>query len=242
MHSFLELEGVSFLAQGRAIVDGFSYAFAEGRTTALVGPSGCGKSTVLKLAAGVLVPAGGRVLFQGRDLAAMTRQENLAFHRFGSLVFQDSALWANQSLRQILELPLSLHFPALSAREREERVQKAARDVGYRRGLDVRPSALSMGEQKLIAFARAIITEPRLLFLDEWIESLDDAAERRLISLVKEHQQAGHTIIFISHEVTVVRDLADCIVVLRGGKCCRVLRREELRSDAELAEYLEETA
>ncbi|MCL2373667.1 MAG: ATP-binding cassette domain-containing protein [Treponema sp.] len=181
MAGIIELENVSFAAQKQRIVRNFSFAFEESKATALVGPSGCGKSTVLKLAAGLLVPSEGEISFRGKDVFSMSRQENLSFRREAAMVFQDSALWANQSLYQILELPLRIHFPQMPLQERDRRIYEALGEVGYRKSLELRPAALSMGEQKLIAFARAMMCRPSLLFLDEWTESVDDSAAQRLI-------------------------------------------------------------
>ncbi|GAB6391006.1 MAG: ABC transporter ATP-binding protein [Treponematales bacterium] len=240
MREFLELDNVSFAAQDRVVVRDFSHRFAEGKTTALAGPSGSGKTTALKLAAGLLVPSGGEVRFRGRDVFRMNRKENLAFHRAGGVVFQDSALWANQSLRQILELPLTVHFPKMTAREKAARIQAALEEVGCRRDLSLRPSALSIGEQKLVAFARAIITRPEILYLDEWTESLDDAAARRLTGLVKARREQGRTVIFVSHDFALVRDMADFVVMMKKGRVFRKFSREEMEADESLARSVEE--
>ena len=239
MASFLELKNVTFTTQNTPIIKDFSYDFDEGKTTALVGPSGSGKSTVLKLCAGLLVPVAGGIFFRGQNVFGMSRQENLAFRQEGAMVFQDSALWANQSLLQCLELPLRIHFPQMTAREREYRIQNVLRDVGYRRDLSIRPSQLSMGEQKLIAFARASICWPRLLFLDEWTESLDDSAAQRLNSLVRRHQAEKHTIIFISHDFRIIKNMADYILMILGGKFFLKFTRQQLEEDEDLAQYVE---
>jgi len=217
----------------------FSFAFEEGKATALVGPSGCGKSTILKLAAGLLVPAEGKISFRNKDVFSMNRQENLNFRREAAMVFQDSALWANQSLYQILELPLRIHFPKMPPRERENRVHAVLREVGYGRSLELRPAALSMGEQKLIAFARAIMCQPRLLFLDEWTESVDDSAAYRLICLVHSHIREQNTVIFVSHDFRIVKSIADYVVMILDGQFFRAFSREEIIKDENLARYVE---
>ena len=238
MAGIVELNNVSFFAQNQFIVQNFSCQFEEGKTTALVGPSGCGKSTVLKMSAGLLVPVEGLVSFRGKDIFDMNRQENLDFRREASMVFQDSALWSNQSLYQTLELPLRIHFPEMSESERKYRINEVLKDVGYRRDLSIRPAQLSMGEQKLIAFARAIICRPKLLFLDEWTESLDDSSARRLIMLVQRQQQAQNTIVFVSHDFRIVRSLADYIVMVLAGQLFLRISREQMEGDEDLAHYV----
>jgi ABC-type transporter Mla maintaining outer membrane lipid asymmetry ATPase subunit MlaF len=239
MAGIIEMKNVSFSAQERLIVEDFSYLFEEGKTTALVGPSGGGKSTVLKLSAGLLVPNEGEVKFRGLDVFAMSRQENLAFRREASMVFQDSALWANQDIYPILELPLRTHFPKMPAKERENRIREVVGMVGYRRDLFIRPDRLSMGEQKLIAFARALMCRPKLLFLDEWTESLDDSATQRLIQLVERHRKEQNTVIFVSHDFRIIKNLADYIIMIAGGKFSGMFSRKQIENDENLAQHIE---
>jgi ABC-type multidrug transport system ATPase subunit len=239
MADILELKDVSFSAQGRDIVRNFSWAYTEGKSIALLGPSGGGKSTVLKLSAGLLVPSRGEVFFRGKSIAAMNRRENLEFRKEGAVVFQDSALWANQSIGQCLELPLQVHFPGITARERAGRIREVLEAVGYRKEIDIRPAMLSMGEQKLVAFARALICQPRLLFLDEWTESLDDRSAQRLVALVRARRALGHTIIFVSHNLRVIQHLADMALVISGGKLDRELAGSLIEHDEDLSRYLE---
>jgi ABC-type transporter Mla maintaining outer membrane lipid asymmetry ATPase subunit MlaF len=239
MAAIIELKNVSFSAQNDLIVDDVSCRFEEGKTTAIVGPSGSGKSTVLKLSAGILVPSTGEVCFMGKDIFNMTRQENLDFRRQASMVFQDSALWANQSLLQSLELPLRIHFPAMSEKERKARIDEVLKEVGYKKSLSIRPSQLSMGEQKLIAFARALMCSPGLLFLDEWIESLDESAGRRLTQLVHKHKQEQKTAIFVSHDFDLIRSLADYIIMIVKGKVYVSLSRKQMDEDEELIKMVE---
>jgi ABC-type glutathione transport system ATPase component len=155
------------------------------------------------------------------------------------MVFQDSALWANQDLYQILELPLRIHFPGMTGQERQNRIQEVVEEVGYRRDLSIRPAALSMGEQKLIAFARAIIIRPRLLYLDEWTESLDDSAAQRLIGLVRNMQREKNTIIFVSHDFRIVKNLADYVLMILGGQFFLKFSRDQMAEDEDLSRYVE---
>jgi ABC-type multidrug transport system ATPase subunit len=239
MAGIIEMQNVSFVAQNRIVVKRFSHQFEEGKTTALVGPSGSGKSTILKLSAGLLLPSEGDIRFRGKDVFSMNREESLGFRREGSMVFQDSALWANQSLLQSLELPLRIHFPRMTRRERENRIQSVLQEVGYKRDLSIRPAGLSMGEQKLIAFARAMICRPTLLFLDEWTESLDDSAAQRLVQLVQRAQKEHNTVILVSHDFRIVRNLADYVLMILGGQFFLKLSREQMDEDEDLARYVE---
>ena len=218
MADIIELKNVSFSSYEGKIVDDISILLEASKTTAIVGPSGCGKSTVLKLAAGLLVPDEGDVFYKGKNIKLMNRSENLDFRREGAFVFQDSALWANQDLFQILELPLKVHYPLMTGKERTACIKSVTERVGYKKRLNVRPAWLSMGEQKLIAFARALLCDPALLFLDEWTESLDDGSAERLVNIVKQKQREGSSILFVSHDMKLIKELADFVVVIIEGK------------------------
>jgi len=239
MENILELKDVSFSAHdSRKIVQGVSLEFTPRKTTAIVGPSGGGKSTVLKLSAGLLLPDSGEVLFKGKNVTHMNRSENLEFRREGAFVFQDSALWANMDLYNILELPLRIHYPAMKKKQRMERVKTVANQVGYKKDLYIRPSRLSMGEQKLIAFARAMLCNPSLLYLDEWTESLDEYAAEKLIDIVRKKQREGTTIIFVSHDMRIIMDLADMVAVVVDGKITAHAPKDHILSDLLLNDFV----
>ncbi|MCL2719866.1 MAG: ATP-binding cassette domain-containing protein [Treponema sp.] len=237
MKDIIELKNVSFATQDGNIVHDITVGFESKKTTAIVGPSGGGKSTVLKLAAGLLVPSQGDVFYNGKNITQMNRNENLDFRREGGFVFQDSALWANQNLFQILELPLRLHFPAMSRYERAEKVKNAANMVGYKKNLNIRPARLSMGEQKLIAFARAILFDPPLLFLDECTESLDETASEKIIDIIKRKQRERSSVIFVSHDLRLIMELADTVVVITDGKVSVISPKDHILSDLLLNDF-----
>jgi len=239
MSHIVELAQVGFSAQAKELVKNLSFRFDEGKAVALIGPSGGGKSTLLKLAAGLCIPSYGKVLYRGKEIAAMSQQENLAFRREGAFVFQDAALWANQTLFQTLELPLRVHFPAMPAEERQQKVGDAVAKVGYRKELGIRPAALSRGEQKLIAFARAIICEPTILFLDEWTESLDENSAKRLVGIVRKMKERGATLIFVSHDPRVVRTLADVVLVVADGGISSRLTADDISDDEDIERLVE---
>ena len=238
MAGIIELKNVSFSAQTRQVIEDISYEFEASKTTALIGPSGGGKSTVLKLAAGIMVPDTGEALFKGKDITKMSRAENLEFRREAAVVFQDSALWANQNLFQILELPLRIHFPDMTKNERKQRIKSVATEVGYIKSLDIRPAQLSMGEQKLIGFARALLCKPNLLFLDEFTESLDKSSAQHLVSIVQQKQSEGATVIFVSHDMQIVKNLADTILMIAEGRIAMEISKEQFAKDEDIMRYV----
>jgi ABC-type multidrug transport system ATPase subunit len=237
--TMVELRDVYFSTQDVPVVQGLSFKVEEGMSLALAGPSGGGKSTALKLAAGLLIPTGGEALFRGRNIAGMTRAQNLVFRRESAVVFQDSALWSNQDLYQCLELPLRIHFPKMSPEDRKRRDAEVLGDVGYKKDIHIRPAMLSMGEQKLIGFARSMILRPRLLFLDEWTESLDDSSADRLMALVEKLREEKRTIVFVSHDFRIIKNLADHIIMIGGGKKLLSLSGDQIAEDENLSRMIE---
>ena len=239
MEKIIELREISFSDNDdRKILQDISIEFPIGKTTAIVGPSGGGKSTVLKVSAGLLQPNNGEVLYHGKNIAMMNRSENLDFRREAAFVFQDSALWANMDLFQTLELPLKIHFPKMTKKQRQERINEVTAQAGYRKELNVRPSRLSMGEQKLIAFARAMLCDPSILFLDEWTESLDENSADTLINLVRRKQRESATILFVSHDMRIIMDLADFVVIVVDGKVTISAPKDLIISDLLLNDFV----
>jgi phospholipid/cholesterol/gamma-HCH transport system ATP-binding protein len=239
MENIIELDNIHFSDhEGRKIIQGVSIKYKPGKTTAIIGPSGGGKSTVLKLSAGLLQPNRGVVYYKGLNVALMNRTDNLEFRREGAFVFQDSALWANMDLFQILELPLKIHYPKMNKQQRKDRINKITAEVGYKKNLTVRPSTLSMGEQKLIAYARAMLCDPSLLFLDEWTESMDETSAERLVNLVRKKQNEGATILFVSHDMRVIKDLADFVIVIADGKAVMNSPKDQIIGNLSLNDFI----
>ncbi|MCL2214242.1 MAG: ATP-binding cassette domain-containing protein [Treponema sp.] len=239
MAGIIELNNISFSTQDdKKIIQDVTVSFATGRITAIVGPSGCGKSTILKISAGLLVPTQGDVTYNDLNIAHMNRTETLEFRRRSAFVFQDSALWANQDIFQILELPLKVHYPKMNRNDRVKRIKEVTELTGYRKDLHIRPSKLSMGEQKLIGFARAMLCNPMLLFLDEWVESLDETSAEKLINVVRKKQREGASVIFVCHDMRIIIDLADFIIVIVDGKVTANAPKEMIIGDLLMNDFL----
>ena len=232
--AIIELKNISFETQGVKVINNISCKFERGKTYALIGASGSGKSSLLKISAGLILPSEGTVEYNGADISRMNKAETKAFRVRSAFVFQDSALWANQSIRQILELPLKFHFPKMSASQLKEKINQAVNLVGYNRNLDIRPAALSMGEKKLIAFARAMLNQPELVFLDECTESLDEFSSKRLLNIMLQMKEEKKTIIFVTHDLNEVKELADYIFIIEKGNLYKIIQKEEINSDKEI--------
>lgn len=202
----IQCSGVSRLFDGSIlVVDGIDLTFAAGRTTALLGPSGCGKSTLLRLIAGLEDPTAGQVLIAGQPPQALCKQGGL------SVAFQDPCLlpWLTVTRNVALGLKLARQAPDPQA------VDQMINLVGLGGFQNARPAALSGGMRQRAAIARALVTRPRVLLLDEPFGALDALTRRQLahdLPPLWQRQQA--TTLLVTHSVDEAVMLADRIVVL----------------------------
>ena len=205
--AILGMRNVCYEDNNQKIIREVSHFIDQSTVTAFLGKPGSGKSTALKLLAGLIPPSSGTVTFEDKDLHTMNHKQNLDFRKRASFMFQDSALWANQDIYHNLELPLQLHYPDMEAKERKERILKYTQLVEYNKSLIIRPAGLSIGEQKKISFARALICEPEILFLDEPTESIDDKTEDLFISILKGFIAENKTVVFVSHDNYLINSI-----------------------------------
>ena len=189
------------------IINNISHYIEKSSVTVFLGKPGSGKSTALKLLAGLIPPSSGTITFEDKDIHSMNRKQNLDFRKRTAFMFQDSALWANQDIYHNLDLPLQLHFPQMSVKERKERIRKYTELVEFTKPLSQRPAVLSIDEQKKISFARALICEPEVLFLDEPTESIDDKTEDLFISILKNFIAENKTVVFVSHDNYLINSI-----------------------------------
>ncbi len=218
MADIVALDNVHVTLGGFPALRGVSVGFAEGKSTVIMGPSGCGKSTLLKLAAGLIPPDEGTVLFRGKDIFQLSERGLMDMRRQNGFVFQDGALWENKSLFENLALPLQVHFPDVPAADRSRRVMRALERVGLEESASERPAALSGGAKKIASFLRALMTEPALLFMDEPTLSIDHAMTDRIHQIIRDQKGRGSTIIAVTHDPQLTSTLADCLVVMDAGQ------------------------
>lgn len=198
--SILKMINVCFEDNNQKIIKNISHYIESNTITAFLGKPGSGKSTALKLLAGLITPTSGTITFEDKNIHNMTRNQNLEFRKRASFMFQDSALWSNQDIYHNIELPLLTHFPKMSLQERKERIKKVTELVEYHKPLIIRPASLSIGEQKKISFARALVCEPDVLFLDEPTESIDEKTKDIFISILKKFREMKKTVVYVSHD------------------------------------------
>jgi phospholipid/cholesterol/gamma-HCH transport system ATP-binding protein len=185
--------------------------------TVIVGPTGCGKSTLIKILAGILFPDGGELYIEGHDWRHLPEKTLLGLKKKNGFVFQDSALWQNKSIFENLSLPLSFHFPELSASAVSAKICATLEEINLMDSINLRPAQLSTGEQKMVSFMRALITGPSLLYLDEPTMLVDPAMRRRIVGILLREKLKKTTIITVTHDAEILNSLADYFILLRDG-------------------------
>jgi len=193
-----------------------------GETVAVVGESGSGKSSFVRAVLGLIPMRAGRVTFCGREIAGPVRARAAELRRDLQLVFQDPAASLNPQLRveSLVAEPLTVHAPDLDATARHERVADALQRVGLDESLQSRfPHQLSGGQAQRVAIARALIVNPKVLVCDEAVAALDGSVRRQILDLLRREQEAtGLAIVFISHDLAVVRAISHRVMVLYLGR------------------------
>ena len=194
----------------------------EGETVAVVGESGSGKSTLVRGILGLIPMRAGRVTFCGSDISGPVQDRATVMRRDLQLVFQDPAGSLNPQMRveAIVAEPLTVHEPKLDADARRARVVEALARVALDDPLLKRfPHELSGGQAQRVAIARALIVNPKVLVCDEAVAALDASVRRQILALLrKEQEQTGLSIIFISHDLAVVRSISHRVLVLYLGR------------------------
>jgi len=213
-------------------VDGVSFDVREGETLGLVGESGCGKSTTGETLLRLQEPTGGRVRFDGEDLA--DREDLTPFRRRAGIVFQDpfSSLDPCQTVGEILREPLVVHGIGTPAKRRERAAGLIER-VGLSAGhLERYPHEFSGGQRQRIAIARALALEPDFLLLDEPTSALDVSVQAQVLNLLADLQtEFGLTYLCISHDLSVVRHVCDRVAVMYLGAIVEIAPTEALFED-----------
>lgn len=212
-------------------VEDVSFSVERGKTLGLVGESGCGKSTVGQTILKLHNPTAGEIFYEGRDIAAMNRAELKAFRRDVQIIFQDpfESLNARHTVSRILEEPFVIHEIGTPA-ERRSWAGDLLDRVGLQAdALDRFPHEFSGGQRQRIGIARAIALQPKLVVCDEAVSALDVSIQSQVINLLMDLQREMNlALIFIAHDLAVVKHVSDDIAVMYLGKIVEQADAQEI--------------
>lgn len=217
-------------------VDGVSFDLRPGETLGVVGESGCGKSTLARGVLKLIPPTDGTVAWLGKDIAKASRKEMDGLRDDLQIVFQDplASLDPRMSIGASIAEPLQVHQPQLSRAEREAKVREILPRVGLDPALINRyPHELSGGQNQRVGIARAMILKPKLVICDEAVSALDVSVQAQVVDLLIELQKEfGLAMIFISHDLAVVRQISHRVMVLYLGRVVELAGRNAIYTDA----------
>lgn len=215
-------------------VDGVSFDIRQGETLGVVGESGCGKSTLARAVLQLIEPTGGGVSWLGQPIVGLKRSELNKYRKNLQIVFQDplASLDPRMTISASIAEPLLTYRPDLTTRERKEHVAAMMEKVGLERHLFNRyPHELSGGQNQRVGIARAMINQPKLIICDEAVSALDVSIQAQIIQLLRDLQaEFGLAMIFISHDLSVVRAISNRIMVLYLGRVVELADGETICS------------
>ena len=214
-------------------VDDVSFKIKEGESFGLVGESGSGKSTIAKMIVNLYKPTSGDIDFDNVCITKIKKNsEMMKFRKQIQMIFQDpySSLNGRLKVKDIVSEPIKLHNPSISSSDLDDYIYDLLESVELtQQSADRYPHEFSGGQRQRISIARALATQPRLLVCDEPTSALDVSIQAQILNLLKDLQeQLNLTILFISHDLPVVRQMCDRIAVLKNGKLCEISKTEEL--------------
>jgi peptide/nickel transport system ATP-binding protein/oligopeptide transport system ATP-binding protein len=204
------------------VVKNVSFDINRGEIVSLVGESGSGKTTTGRALLKLAPVADGKILYNGVDTAPLSPREFFPWRKTAQMVFQDPwhSLDPRFTIEKILSEPLEIHFPKLPANERRERVADLLRKVKLPLEMLARyPHELSGGQRQRVGIARAVAVEPELLVCDEPVSALDVSVQAQIVALLRElREEHGFALLFISHDLALVEQISDNVLVMCAGE------------------------
>jgi len=213
-------------------VDDISFEIKQGETLGIVGESGCGKSTLARAIIDLVPTTSGKIFFEGKDLTSMNEKERWHLKKDMQMIFQDplASLDPRMSVGDIIAEPLLSFFPKMNKKQRKDKVQETMAKVGLLPNVINRyPHEFSGGQCQRIGIARALITEPKLIICDEPVSALDVSIQAQVTNLLmKLQKEMNLTLIFISHDLSVVKHISHKILVIYLGNFVEMADKKEL--------------
>jgi len=213
-------------------VNGVSFELKSGETLGIVGESGCGKSTLARAIISMVPAETGRVLWFGKDLLALQKTEMRKHRKEIQMIFQDplASLNPRMTIGEIIAEPLKTHYPKTSKADIKLRVEDVMKKVGLLENLINRyPHEFSGGQCQRIGIARALILKPKLIICDEPVSALDVSIQAQVINLLMDLQkEMDLTIIFIAHDLSIVKHISTKIIVLYMGNMVELAKSEDI--------------
>lgn len=226
----VDVRGVSYVIDGRAIFEGLTLRALRGEITAVMGPSGTGKTTLLRLIMGALRPTAGQVTVFGEDVPSLDRAGLFALRRRVGMLFQNGALMSDLNVFENVAFPLRAHTRLPEPLLRRLVLMKL-QAVGLRGAAELTPAELSGGMARRVALARAIVMDPELLIYDEPFVGLDPISLGVIVRLIQSlNATLGITSIVVTHDVEEISRIAHESYLLAGGKVAAAGRPAELRA------------
>ncbi|MBW0762916.1 methionine ABC transporter ATP-binding protein [Mammaliicoccus lentus] len=230
-----KLENVSKKYRGKFAVENLSFSVASGSITGIVGKSGSGKTTLLKLLNFIEKPTEGKIIFDEQEINKLSKKVIRKYKERIGMVFQHYNLLNNLNVYQNIALPLKI----INA-ENEDRVKELIQFVGLEDKMSDYPSKLSGGEKQRVALARSLVRNPDILLCDEATSSLDENNTEEIIKMLKKiNKEYSITIIFVTHELSVVKQLCEEVFVMEDGQLLDIIENKNKSIEKNTGTYLE---